>query len=114
MELDECQLMLRNYVDYPPELGPFSCAFSLWTNTGKLAEKMHTVLEQKHGDFEDTDKGRIAISISDILFDISNIAYDMGYTLDDIVNLQVRKQELLRRQRLQEKDKIAPNKSSNP
>ena len=110
MELNECQLMLRNYIDYPPELGPFSCAFSLWTNTGKLSEKMHDVLENKHGEFEDRDKGRIAISISDILFDISNIAYDMGYTLDDIVNLQIRKKELERRKRLEEQDKIVSNK----
>jgi hypothetical protein len=110
MELNDCQLMLRNYIDYPPELGPFSCAFSLWTDTGRLSEKMHKVLEEKHGEFEDRDKSLVAISISDILFDISNIAYVMGYTLDDVVNLQIRKQELLRKQRLEEQDKIASNK----
>ena len=89
MEANDYQLQIRNFIEYPLEIGPFSVILDLQKDVGTLSEKLNKVLVENHGSFEHKDKFKVAISLGDILFDISNIATDLGYTLNDIISLNL-------------------------
>ena len=91
MEANDYQLQIRNFIEYPLEIGPFSVILDLQKDVGRLSEKLNKVLVESHGSFEHKDKFKVAISLGDILFDISNIATDLGYTLNDIISLNLTK-----------------------
>lgn len=91
MEANEYQTQIRKYIEYPLEIGPFTVIMTLQKDLGNLSEKLNKVLIDKHGSFAHEDKFKVAISLGDILFDISNIATDLGYSLNDIISLNLMK-----------------------
>jgi hypothetical protein len=46
MEINEYQSQIRDYGDYPLELGPFSVILSLQNNVGKLSAKLKNERQQ--------------------------------------------------------------------
>lgn len=113
MEIGNYQAEIRNYIDYHVELGPFSIILDLVNNIGVLSNKLHRVLEENRGTFSEMDKNKVAISIGDIMFDITNMATDLGLNMDEILGLNLRKQSLLKEKRIKEEDIKAtkPNKN---
>lgn len=91
MEANEYQKQIRKYADYPQELGPFTVIMSLQSDLGRLAEKLNKSLVEDHGSFTNEDKIKVLISLGDILFNVSNIATDLGYTLTDVMSLNITK-----------------------
>lgn len=91
MEINEYQNKIRDWIDYPAELGPFSVILSLQNNVGNLANKLNNALINDHGNFTKENRMKTAISLGDILFDISNIATDLGYSMNDIISLNLMK-----------------------
>jgi len=91
MEVNDYQNQILKYKDYPTEIGPFTVIMTLQSNIGKLSEKLNKVLLDKHGSFEQEDKFKTIISLGDILFDITNIATDLGYTLNDVISINLMK-----------------------
>lgn len=94
MEVNEYQNQIRDYVEYPEELGPFSVILSLQNNVGKLAEKLNDSLTNDHGQFSKELTMKCIISLGDILFDLTNIAFDLGYTMNDVISLNITKHRL--------------------
>ena len=91
MDINEYQTQIRNYVDYPTDIGPFTTILDLSLNVGKLSDKLNKVLVNNHGSFSKEDKLKVAISIGDILNNISNIAYDIGLSMNDIISINLTK-----------------------
>lgn len=94
MEVNDYQNQIRDYVDYPEELGPFSVILSLQNNVGKLSEKLNDSLMNDHGQFSKELTMKCIISLGDILFDLTNIAFDLGYTMNDVISLNITKHRL--------------------
>ena len=89
MEINDYQSEIQKYAEYPKEIGPFTVILTLQNDVGKLSEKLNNVLVNNHGKFERQDKIKTAISLGDILFDIASIASDLGYTMNDIISLNL-------------------------
>lgn len=94
MEVNDYQNQIRDYIDYPTELGPFSVILSLQNNVGKLSEKLNNSLINDHGQFTEELTMKCIISLGDILFDLTNIASDLGYTMNDVISLNLTKHRL--------------------
>ena len=85
---------IRQFAIYHKELGPFSVIMDLMNNVGILSNKLYNVLEDKEGTFTHDEKIRIAISLGDIINNIANMASDLGITFDEVIALNLKKQEL--------------------
>ena len=91
MEINEYQTKIRNFIEYPVEVGPFTVILELQKNVGNLSEKLNKVLINDHGSFSQEDKIKVAISLGDILNNISNIATDLSLTMNDVISINMTK-----------------------
>ena len=91
MEINEYQTQIRNFIEYPIEVGPFTVILELQKNVGNLSEKLNKVLINDHGSFSQEDKIKVAISLGDILNNISNIATDLSLSMNDVISINMTK-----------------------
>ena len=91
MEINEYQTQIRNFIEYPVEVGPFTVILELQKNIGNLSEKLNKVLINDHGSFSQEDKIKVAISLGDILNNISNIATDLSLSMNDVISINMTK-----------------------
>ena len=91
MEINEYQTQIRNFIEYPVEVGPFTVILELQKNVGNLSEKLNKVLINDHGSFSQEDKIKVAISLGDILNNISNIATDLSLSMNDVISINMTK-----------------------
>ena len=94
MEINDYQKQIRDWIDYPLELGPFSIILSLQNNVGNLSAKLNDALINDHGSFTKENGMKAAISLGDILFDLANISYDLGYSMNDIISMNLMKRKM--------------------
>lgn len=104
MEFNDYQEQVRNFIDYPVEIGPFSVIYGIMSDTGTLAYKLRAILEEKHGEFNDVDKVKIQITLGDILRNISNMASDLNISLEEVAAINLRKLALQKEKQLQAKE----------
>ena len=95
MDFNTYQENARQYANYHKELGPFSVILSLVGNVGSLSNKLYAALEGHDGGFSDEEKLKVAISLGDIIYDISNIAADFQINLDEIIAINLRKLQMM-------------------
>ena len=96
MDFNTYQENARQFANYHKELGPFSVILSLVSNVGALSNKLYTALEGHDGGFSDEEKLKVAISLGDIIYDISNISADFQINLDEIIAINLRKLEMIK------------------
>lgn len=111
MEINDYQKIIRDYIDYPVEIGPFSVILDLQNNVGALANKLNNALIQDHGNFTKITKTKTAISLGNILDNICNIAYDLGFSMNDIIGMNITKHNMETEKKLKEQEKN--NKDQN-
>ena len=97
MNINEYQENIRQFANYHKELGPFQVILSLQNNVGILSGKLWNILENKNGEFTDEEKIKLAISLGDIINDVSNMASDLNASLDEILALNLKKIEMQQR-----------------
>lgn len=108
MEINDYQTQIRDYIDYPLELGPYSIILSLQNNVGVLSDKLNVALKNDHGALTKEARMKCAISIGDILFDLTNITSELGYTMDDILSINLTKHRMGKEKEINE-DKTNKN-----
>lgn len=91
MEINEYQDKIKEYVNYPKEIGPYSTILALMQDAGKLSEKLNNTLINDRGSFDKKSSLNVLISLGDILFDICNMTSDLGYTMNDVISLNLMK-----------------------
>ena len=91
MDINDYQKNVREYIDYPKEIGPYSVILSLVKNMGKLSEKLNDVLINNHGSFDDKKRMNTIITLGDIIFDVTNMASDLDYTMNDVLSINLMK-----------------------
>ena len=105
MEINEYQAQIRNFAMYPKELGPYYTILGVTSETGNLANKLKELLNENKNGLDDKDKGKIAISIGDIMFWLSSMASDLGLEFDEIIALNLRKKALIKEKMIKSENK---------
>ena len=91
MDINEYQEKIKEYKNYPEEIGPYSTILSLTKNIGKLSEKLNDVLINDHGSFDQRKSLNVLITLGDILFDITQMTSDLKYTMSDVISINLMK-----------------------
>lgn len=91
MDINEYQAKIREHINYPQEIGPYSIILALSQDLGRLSEKLNNVLINDQGNFDKKEAMKVAISLGDVLFDITNMASDLGFAMSDIISLNLMK-----------------------
>ena len=91
MDINEYQSKIKEFKNYPDEIGPYSSILSLTKNLGKLSEKLNDVLINDHGNFDQRKSLNVIITLGDLLFDITQMASDLTYNMSDVVSLNLMK-----------------------
>ena len=96
MEMDEIsfnqyQRLAKTTDIYPEEQALICHIFGLLSEAGEVADKVKKIFRDKNGKFSDESKKEIAYELGDVLWYISNIAYDIDFTLDEIQEINIQK-----------------------
>lgn len=76
---------------YPPDMSIIYPAIGMSGEVGEVANKVKKVIRDKNGVFGENERCAIASEISDVLWYLTATAHDLGYTLEDIVQLSYNK-----------------------
>ncbi len=104
MNLNEFQENIKNFEDYPTDLGPYYLILGAQSELGKLSEKLKGFLEERT-EFDDKDKRMLGVSIGDIIFYLLSIGNSLNISFEQIAALELRKRSLYKEQQLKEKMK---------
>lgn len=89
MTLNEYQYKALETAIYPtPIIYP---ALGLCGESGEVADKVKKVLRDNNSEFTDEKKREIAMEVGDVLWYCATLANDLGYTLDEIGEMNYEK-----------------------
>ncbi|MCC8112929.1 MAG: nucleoside triphosphate pyrophosphohydrolase family protein [Bacteroidales bacterium] len=91
MTLNEYQKAALATACYPKEMGILYPVLGLSGETGEVADKIKKVYRDLHGEFSDEQRHAIALELGDVMWYCASLAHDLGYTLDDIAQMNISK-----------------------
>ncbi len=91
MEMNEYQQAALQTAVYPQEMKIVYPLIGITGETGEVAEKIKKVIRDNNAVFSDDDRREIAKEIGDILWYISSLSSDIGYSLDEIAAMNIDK-----------------------
>lgn len=97
MELNEYQNQTKNYLNYPPELGPFYNCIAIQMAVGQLSEKIENLISDPNIKIDQDYALKLGISLGDIMGYVSNLASDVGMSLEEICAINLRKLNMARK-----------------
>lgn len=97
------KIAMKNEV-WPKEHHLIFPALGIAGEAGEVAEKVKKILRDKGGKIDDTDKLEIVKELGDVLWYLTAMAHDLGYTLQEVAEENIQK---IRSRR--ERDKIHGN-----
>ena len=94
MQINEYQKKARLTALYP-NVGsnPVYPTLGLSGEAGEVAEKVKKVLRDKNGVFDEETKEAIKLELGDVLWYVSQLGSELGFTLEDIANSNISKLE---------------------
>ena len=84
MDFNTFQSTSRKTAIYPPEYGVMYTALGLCSEAGEVVDKLKKVIRDQDGDMRDSDTEAIAKELGDVLWYVSNLAYELGLSLEYI------------------------------
>lgn len=93
MELNEYQKKAEETAFYPDGQRILYPALGLTGEAGEVSDKVKKVLRDKDGKFSAVTKEEIAKELGDVLWYVAIMARDMGYTLGEVAEMNIRKLE---------------------
>ena len=91
MDFNDYQQEARKTAIYPADMKVVYPAIGLAGETGEVAEKVKKCIRDNGGVFEEERRVAVAKELGDVLWYLSAIASDLGYTLDDIARMNIEK-----------------------
>lgn len=91
MELNEYQQKALETAVYPTEYKVIYPALGLTGEAGETADKVKKVIRDRQSQFDDNSKKEIAKELGDVLWYIAALSYDIGYTLENIAEMNYAK-----------------------
>ena len=92
MDLSNYQRQARNTALYP-DLGsnPIYPALGLCGEAGEVADKVKKVSRDEAGVFSDERRQSIALELGDVLWYVSQLAYELGFSLESVAQANLDK-----------------------
>lgn len=84
------KIAMENEV-WPKQYSFIFPALGIAGEAGEVAEKVKKILRDKDGEVDETDRLEIVKELGDVLWYISAMAYDLGYTLQEVAEENIRK-----------------------
>lgn len=93
MELNEYQKIAMSTAIYPNDGKINYLSLALCGEAGEVADKVKKVLRDKDGCYSEEDKREIALELGDCMWYIANLAFAIGFPLNDIAEMNREKIE---------------------
>ena len=93
MTLNQYQEEALKTAIYPEDKKIIYPTLGLTGEAGEVAEKVKKVIRDNNQEFTDEKKRQIALEISDVLCYCATLAHDIGYTLEEIAQMNIDKLE---------------------
>lgn len=90
-ELNRYQDAARETAFYPIDKLVMYPTLGLAGEAGEVADKVKKVYRDNNGRFDDEHRHAIAMELGDVLWYVANLATDLGYTLQDIAEMNYQK-----------------------
>tara|TARA_Y100001933_G_scaffold173656_1_gene172068 strand:- start:407 stop:736 length:330 start_codon:yes stop_codon:yes gene_type:complete len=95
MDFDSYQIEARKTAIYPNKDKNFIYpTLGLVGESGEVAEKIKKVLRDKNGNLDDDSKSALKKELGDVLWYLSNLSDELGFTLNDIAKVNLEKLNL--------------------
>jgi NTP pyrophosphatase (non-canonical NTP hydrolase) len=91
MTLDEYQAAALSTAIYPTERRIVYPALGLSGESGEVADKIKKVIRDHHAEFSEQQCRDIAIELGDVLWYCAAMARDLGFSLDEVAQMNVDK-----------------------
>lgn len=91
MTFNEYQEKAQKTAIYPRDMATVYPALGLAGETGEVADKIKKVIRDHGGDFNEENRREIAKEMGDVLWYLAAMAGDLGYSLDDIAEMNLAK-----------------------
>jgi len=92
MTFEEYQKLSRKTAIYPNKDNNFVYpTLGLSGESGEVAEKIKKVLRDSNGVIDDSKKQELAKELGDVLWYVSQLATELGLSLDEIASLNIEK-----------------------
>lgn len=91
MTLNEYQAAARRTAIYPAQRAIIYPTLGLTGEAGEVADKVKKVIRDNNDDFSAERRHQIALELGDVLWYAASLAHDLGYTLDEVAQMNVDK-----------------------
>jgi NTP pyrophosphatase (non-canonical NTP hydrolase) len=92
MALNDYQKAAQKTAVYPGKGKDLSYpALGLNGEAGDVADKLKKVIRDNHGEFDCERREAIAYELGDVLWYVSELAFELGYTLESIAVMNIEK-----------------------
>lgn len=81
----------QEFAIYNRDLGVYYLILGLCGETGEVADKLKKIYRDKGGLITEEDKKSIAYELGDVLWYLTNIANELGVSIEDIAKLNLTK-----------------------
>lgn len=89
--LQKYQDLINQTKIYPREIGIEYCCIGLGGEGGEILNKLKKVLRDKGGVFDDEVKLQLMDEASDVLWYVTALAQELGFTLDQVMEHNIQK-----------------------
>jgi len=95
MDFDNYQIEARKTAIYPNKDRNFIYpTLGLVGESGEVAEKIKKILRDKNGNFDDESKLALKKELGDVLWYLSNLCNELGFSLNDVAEENLEKLNL--------------------
>jgi len=105
MDFREYQSTIRDFIKCPSEIGLFYHTIGVAGAAGDLSNKVNALLVDPNAEMTKEKALRVGISIGDVLFNLVNLATDLGISLDEIITLNLKKIMMEEQKRIYDENK---------
>ncbi len=91
MNLNDYQQSALKTALYPRQYAIVYPALGLNGEAGEVADKVKKVIRDDDGDFSSERREQIALELGDVLWYVATMAHDLGYSLDEIADMNIHK-----------------------
>ena len=91
MDINEYQETIKNFATYNHDLGAFIVPLNIGSCVGALQTKVSNIMNSDSVEISQREKISLAISLGDILQQVSYMTSELGLTLDEVIALNIKK-----------------------
>lgn len=91
MEMNAYQAAAKETAVFPPDQGIVYTALGLASEAGEVTDKVKKVIRDSDGVFSEEARDAIKKELGDVLWYVSGLAWELGYTLTEVADANIQK-----------------------